>query len=143
MTILLLPMNDTVFPLLHLQTEHTIAKLKHVVELPSKSAQLYSLTVTAAEITLIAPSQFVNQHRAHVINREDNWHVIKFDTTFNFSAVGVLARVAQVLAEHEVSILALSTFATDYILVKQQQIGRALIQLRQLGHNVTSVHQLA
>jgi hypothetical protein len=53
-----------------------------------------------------------------------------------FSLTGVLAALAVPLAEREVSIFALSTFDTDYLLVKSDQLETAAAALREAGHEV-------
>ncbi|WMS86541.1 ACT domain-containing protein [Pleionea litopenaei] len=135
-------MTNNSFPILHLQTEHSIAKLKEPVALPAKSNQLYNLSVTVDEISLIAPTQFLRSIKSQIIKEENGWHIIKFDQVFQFKEIGVLAAVAARLAEHDISILAVSTFNTDYLMIQQTQIGKALMQMRAAGHQVTSVHQL-
>ena len=56
---------------------------------------------------------------------------------FEFSEVGVLASVAVPLAEARVGIFALSTFDTDYVLVKEEQLGSTVAALRGRGHEVS------
>ncbi|NLO37726.1 MAG: ACT domain-containing protein [Clostridiaceae bacterium] len=79
---------------------------------------------------------------AHVpalaITRDDNWRAIRVQGVLDFSLVGVLATLAGLLAEAHIAIFALSTYNTDYILVKQHDLDRALDALAARGHTVVS-----
>ena len=67
---------------------------------------------------------------------EKGWRALKLAGPFEFSEVGVLASVAAPLAAAGVGIFVLSTFDTDYVLVKEEQLGSAAAALRQRGHEV-------
>jgi hypothetical protein len=55
---------------------------------------------------------------------------------FEFSAVGVLAALVAPLAEAGVAVLAVATYDTDYLLVKEEDLGTAVDALRRAGHVV-------
>ncbi|HMS07909.1 MAG TPA: ACT domain-containing protein, partial [Pyrinomonadaceae bacterium] len=57
---------------------------------------------------------------------ERGFRLLTFDTVMDFSVVGFLASVAEILTEAGVSIVALSSFSRDHILVKQDDLARAL-----------------
>ena len=61
---------------------------------------------------------------------ESGWRCLVVDGTLEFDQVGVLASLAQPLAEAGVSILVLSTYDTDYLLVKEEKLGLAIESLR-------------
>jgi hypothetical protein len=52
------------------------------------------------------------------------------------SEIGVLAGLAAPLAEAKVSLLAISTFDTDYLLVSEKQLQAAIAALRSAGHRI-------
>jgi hypothetical protein len=56
--------------------------------------------------------------------------------TIPFSVIGVLASLTVLLADAEISVFAVSTFDTDYLLIKAEDLGRAVDTLRQHGHAV-------
>ena len=126
------------FSLLHDQTEMTIAKLSSPVTLPSKAHHLYSLSVSHDELSIVAPTQWLKDKP--VIEAQHHWQVIKIDETLDFSMVGVLANMAQQLAQANISIFVVSTFNTDYLLVQNKHIGKTLMTLRQQGHSIRSVN---
>ena len=67
---------------------------------------------------------------------ERGWRWLRVAGTIGFSAVGVLAALAVPLAEAGVSVSAISTFDTDYLLVKDSDLPAALDALRCAGHLV-------
>ena len=67
---------------------------------------------------------------------ERGWVALKLEGPFPFSMTGVLASFLQPLAEAKIPIFAISTFDTDYVLVKAEKLDRALGVLRSAGHAV-------
>lgn len=64
------------------------------------------------------------------------WRALKLEGTFDFALTGILASILQPLAEAGVGIFALSTFDTDYVLVKDELLEKAIAALRAAGHAV-------
>lgn len=75
--------------------------------------------------------------------RADGWRAFRVAGSLDFSLVGILAEISGALAERNVSIFALSTFDTDYILVKGQDLNRAVNTLRREGYQVMEAGNLA
>jgi hypothetical protein len=71
---------------------------------------------------------------------EPGWRVIKVIGPLDFALVGILAELAGLLAEAGISIFALSTFDTDYILVKEARLAAAQAALTRAGHQVQEVN---
>jgi hypothetical protein len=67
---------------------------------------------------------------------EGDWRVMKFAGPLDFAMVGVLASVAAPLGEAGIPILAVSTYDTDYVLVKQASLERAAKVLAVAGHEI-------
>jgi uncharacterized protein len=65
---------------------------------------------------------------------ERGWVALKLEGPFPFSMTGVLASFLQPLAEGKIPILAISTFDTDYVLVKRENLERAARALGVAGH---------
>ena len=91
-----------------------------------------SITRTADELSVICP---VHQVPAN-LRREAGWRLVKFVGPFDFGAVGILASVAQPLAHARISLLAVGTFDTDYVLIKAAQLPDAIRVLEAAGHLV-------
>ena len=68
---------------------------------------------------------------------ERDWRALKLEETFDLDLVGILASVAAPLAEAGVSIFAIATHDTDYVLVREAQLGLAVSVLAGQGHNVS------
>ena len=65
---------------------------------------------------------------------ERGWLALKLEGPFPFSMTGVLAAFVQPLAEARIPIFALSTFDTDYVLIKRENLESAIVALRAAGH---------
>lgn len=88
------------------------------------------LTVGHGEVTLVAPRAVVDGCGVTVEEVSDEWRAITLDVVLPFGAVGVLAAASRVLAEVGVSVVVLSSYRTDHLLVPARQVGRALAALR-------------
>jgi Uncharacterized conserved protein len=66
--------------------------------------------------------------------REDCWRAFRVVGSMEFSLVGILSKITAVLAESQISVFAVSTFNTDYILVKAEQLDRAVQALESSGY---------
>ncbi|HEX2728942.1 MAG TPA: GNAT family N-acetyltransferase [Rubrobacteraceae bacterium] len=96
------------------------------------SASLFSVTRTTEELSIVCLERFVPAE----ILCDRGWRPLKLEGPFEFSLVGVLSSVATPLAEAGVSIFAISTYDTDYVLVKEDQLELATAALRSRGHEV-------
>ena len=72
----------------------------------------------------------------NVLEREDGWRGFYIDGVLDFSLVGILAKLSSLLAEHGISIFAISTFNTDYILVRQDKEQESVRVLSAAGYQV-------
>jgi hypothetical protein len=112
----------------------SICRLHAGVEIPAwaTGASFFSVTRTQDELSVVCPEEVVPQS----ISREWGWRALKLEGTFDLSMVGILASVASPLAEAGASIFAVSTFDTDYVLVREEQLDLAVDTLRASGHRV-------
>ena len=92
-----------------------------------------SVTRTDAELSIICAESAVP---ATVERVERGWRAVRVTGPLDFNAVGVMARLTAPLAAAGISILALATFDTDYVLVREPDLARALAALRAAGHHV-------
>ncbi len=65
---------------------------------------------------------------------ERGWVALKLEGPFPFSMTGVLASFVQPLAEAQIPIFAISTFDTDYVLIKRENLEQAVVALDAAGH---------
>ncbi len=106
-------------------------------ELPAldfSGQELICVAKTADETSVVCRSGMA----AGAARVEDGWRALRIDGPLDFGLVGILAEASGRLASAGVSIFALSTFDTDYILVKEARLGEALAALKAGGHAVAS-----
>ncbi len=94
--------------------------------------ELFSVTRTPDELSIVCEARLIPPGT----QCQRGWRCLKVEGPLDFSLVGVLASIAGPLARAEVPIFALSTFDTDYILVKEGNLDRALAALQREGHVV-------
>jgi len=91
-----------------------------------------SLTRTNEELSIACQEDNVPDD----IEAERGWRCLQVQGAFDFSAAGVHASLAIPLAEADISVLAIATYATDYLLIKEKNVERALQVLEQAGHYI-------
>lgn len=73
---------------------------------------------------------------SNVIQRDDGWKGFRIQGILDFSLVGILSKISEILAMNSISIFAISTYNTDYILIKKENYQRALEVLKQAGYKI-------
>ena len=99
-----------------------------------RSASWYSVTHTGEELSVIAPQEIAFGFG----EREPSWSCLRIADKLDFGLIGVIAEVSRVLADAGVGIFTVSTYDTDYILVKSVDIDTAVCALSEAGHVVVS-----
>jgi len=102
--------------------------------LPSwaSTGDFFSVTRTSDELSVVCPATQVPSS----LTAETGWRALKVQGPFALSEIGVLAALAAALAHAKVSLFAISTFATDYLLVSDKSLDAAIVALRAAGHSV-------
>ena len=98
----------------------------------SGPARFCSITRTDGELSIICPKALVPPD----VKQETGWRVFQVTGPLDFALTGILASIATPLAQAGVSIFALSTYDTDYVLVKDSQVTLAVKALQAAGHSV-------
>lgn len=96
----------------------------------SYQGSLVSITYTSEECSIVCPENIVPDE----VQAERGWRAIKVLGPLDFSLTGVLASLTTPLAHEQIPLFALSTFNTDYLLIKHIYIQRAQETLRASGH---------
>jgi len=91
-----------------------------------------SITRTEDELSIVCATEVVPGW----VQREDGWRCLMLLGPFPFTMVGILLSVLAPLAEASVGIFAVSTYDTDYVLVKDADLARALAALTEAGHMI-------
>lgn len=98
----------------------------------------HSITRTAEELSIVCAANRVPPGIRH----EPAWRAFQVEGPLPFTATGILAAIAAPLAAAEISIFAISTFDTDYVLVKEPDAGQAAAVLAAAGHLVGATSPL-
>lgn len=73
----------------------------------------------------------------NVTARDDGWKAFRIQGVLDFSLIGILSKIAALMAENEIGIFAVSTYDTDYILTRKEQFKKALEVLAASGYKIT------
>ncbi len=121
----------TDLPLVLLPDQLAVCRLNADAPYPdwARPGDLLALVRTRDELSIVCPERFVPPD----IKSERGWRAFQVQGQLDFSLVGILAAIAAPLAQAGVSIFALSTFDTDYVLVKEDTLEDATHALEQAG----------
>lgn len=72
----------------------------------------------------------------NVTDREDGWKAFRIQEILDFSLIGILSEICDILAKNKISVFAISTFNTDYILTKKENYQKALDILNDSGYKI-------
>jgi hypothetical protein len=112
----------------------TIHQLAPDAEIPASAlnSSFFAITRTSDELSMVVPDSVeIESDKSDV-----GWACFKVEGPLDFGLVGILAGISSVLAEAGVSIFAVSTFDTDYIMVKREQAQAAKDALESAGYQV-------
>ena len=112
----------------------TIHKLSPDASIPEEilKSNYYSVSKTENELSLVCSEVIEVQS----LQSSKGWKCIKVAGPFDFNLTGILAGISDILAKGNISIFAISTFDTDYILVRTQDLSSARTTLRQAGYKI-------
>ena len=99
------------------------------------AADFYFVGKTDEELSLVCRTEDVPEN---TLEREDGWRAFRIQGVLDFSLIGILSKISGILAEHEIGIFAVSTYNTDYILVKEENFEEALRVLSLEGYVIQS-----
>ena len=97
---------------------------------------LYFLGKTEDELSIVAPSSIPVES----IESDDGWRALELLGPFHLSMVGIMAQIGAVLASAKVSIFVVSTFETDFFLVKDNKLADATSALKKAGYTINEVN---
>lgn len=122
--------------LVRLDGDYAVARAAPETEVPATllaGTHLVSVTRTAEELSVVAPARAL----AGFDRVEPGWCAFRVAGTLDFAMTGVLADLSDALARAGISLFAISTWDTDYILVKRADADAAADAWRGAGHEVT------
>lgn len=73
----------------------------------------------------------------NAVQRDDGWKAFRIEGVLDFSLIGILAKIAELLADNNIPIFAISTYNTDYILIKKENYQKGLDILEKAGYEIS------
>ena len=110
----------------------TVCQVASTAELDLQK-EFYFIGKTDEEISLVCRTEDTPENTT---NRDDGWKGFRIQGVLDFSLIGILSKLSGILAEHKIGIFAVSTYNTDYILVKEENFEKALTVLETAGYTV-------
>ena len=110
----------------------TVCKVADISDI-DVTADFYFIGKTDEELSLVCRTEDTPQE---TIEREDGWRGFRIQGVLDFSLIGILSKISGILAENNIGIFAVSTYNTDYILVKEESFDRALEALASEGCDI-------
>ena len=111
----------------------TVCKAEDISAINLKT-EFFFIGKTDEELSLVCRTEDVPEN---TVERDDGWKGFRIEGVLDFSLIGILSKLSTILAENQIGIFAVSTFNTDYILVKEENFDRAMDVLAAAGYEVT------
>ena len=127
-------MNDRRLELLSLNFRLAVCKLGPNERIPhwALEGDFFSVTRTRDELSIVCSESAVPEG----VRAERDWSALRVVGSMEFTVVGVLASLTAPVAAAKIGVFAISTFDTDYLLVKEKDLHQAVLALRSSGHVV-------
>ena len=113
-------------------TLFAVARLSPESAIPEWAADFFAVTRTPDELSIVCAEAAVPA----AVAAERGFRMLKVEGPLDFSLTGVMASIAGPLAEAGVSLFAISTYDTDYVLVRDSAVGLAVDALRGAGWDI-------
>lgn len=110
----------------------TVCKVADIRDIPPAS-DFYFIGKTDEELSLVCKTE---DTPLRTVEREDGWKGFRIQGVLDFSLIGILSKISGILAKKKIGIFAISTFNTDYILVKEAQLEQAFAALTEEGYTI-------
>ena len=103
---------------------YQVIKLNTADKIPQGvfNEDFFSITGTAEELSIVTNNNIPIKSD----NIEKGWKVIKIEGVLDFNLIGIISKISKILADNDISIFVISTFNTDYILVKEHQLEKSI-----------------
>lgn len=116
-----------------IEQDFTVCQVKDY-SLVNLNSEYSFIEKTDEEKSLVCITSEVPQN---TIQRDDGWKAFRIQGVLDFSLIGILAKIATILADNGISIFAVSTYNTDYVLIKKENYQKALEVLQTTGYKIT------
>ena len=115
-----------------LEYDLTVCKVGAITDI-DMTADFFFIGKTDEEMSLVCKTNDVPKNTTE---RDDGWKGFRIQGILDFSLIGILSKLSGILAENHIGIFAVSTFNTDYILVKAENFEKALSVLSAEGYTI-------
>lgn len=115
-----------------LDCDLTVCKLPDTADI-DLSKDFYFIGRTDEEISLVCKTE---DTPGNTTDRDDGWKGFRIEGVLDFSLIGILSKISGILADNKIGIFAVSTYNTDYILVKKENFEKALRVLGEAGYEI-------
>jgi hypothetical protein len=115
-----------------LEYDLTVCKVEAITDI-DLTTDFFFVGKTDDEISLVCKTE---DSPVKTTERDDGWKGFRIQGILDFSLIGILSKLSGILAENNIGIFAVSTFNTDYILVKEENFERALSVLSEEGYTI-------
>lgn len=117
-----------------LKGEYSVCRFDKNDEIPKWifNEEFFSITKTEDELSIVCLQDNIKEN----IKCEKGWKVLKIEGPLDFSLIGILSRISTLMANNDISIFAISTYDTDYILIKEESINKAIKVLEDSNYNI-------
>lgn len=127
-----------------LDGEFSIVKLNNnfknrdfVINLQHYEGGFFSITYTEDEISVVIEERKLDFFKFTEIDKlNTNYVNIKVDEVLDFSLVGILYKITEILKTLKISVFVISTYNTDYIMIEKKNLERAVESLRNNGYEI-------
>ena len=110
----------------------TVCKVPDISNIDT-TTEFFFIGKTDEELYLVCKTE---DTPAVTVERDDGWRGFRIEGTLDFSLIGILSRLSGILAERKIGVFAVSTYNTDYILVKEENFEKALKILASEGYAI-------
>lgn len=115
-----------------IQGEFTVCKVETLSDIVCED-DFFFLSKTDRELSVVCRTENVP---AKTVEREDGFTMFRIEGQLDFSLVGILANITTILANEKIPVFALSTFDTDYILIKKEYFLQAKNAFLKAGYTM-------
>jgi hypothetical protein len=127
-------MSESKLTLRLLKEKYGVCRLDKTSSIPEWAmvSDFFSITKTYDELSIVCVEASIPEG----IKCEKDWRILKVEGQLDFSLIGILSEISTILAQNKISIFAISTYDTDYILIKDKDAQDAVTALMHKEYEV-------
>jgi len=122
--------DDRILELQKVECDFSVCKIDNIDDIDF-TREFVFLQKTPDEVSLVCESAYVPSSAIAVVT---GWKALQVSGVLDFDLIGIIAKIANILAEVEISIFVVSTYDTDYFLLKAEDFDRGIQELLRNGY---------